>query len=45
MRSKDIFEDAFPQDTQVGGSHYKKFKTAQEKIKDLIYNQFLIHKY
>ena len=26
MTSKDIFEDAFPQDKQVGGSHYKKFK-------------------
>ena len=26
MTSKDIFDDAFPQDKQIGGSHYKKFK-------------------
>jgi hypothetical protein len=26
MTHKDIFKDAFPQDTQIGGSHYKKFK-------------------
>ena len=26
MTNKDIFEDAFPQDKQIGGSHYKKFK-------------------
>ena len=26
MTSKDIFNDAFPQDKQIGGSHYKKFK-------------------
>ena len=25
MTNKNIFEDAFPQDRQVGGSHYKKF--------------------
>ena len=25
MTSKDIFEDAFPQDKQIGGSHYKDF--------------------
>ena len=25
MTSKDIFEDAFPQDKQIGGSHYKNF--------------------
>jgi len=25
MTNKDIFEDAFPQDKQVGGSHYKNF--------------------
>ena len=23
MTNKDIFEEAFPQDRQVGGSHYK----------------------
>ena len=23
MTNKDIFEDAFPQDKQIGGSHYK----------------------
>ena len=26
MTSKDIFNDAFPQDKQIGGSHYKKMK-------------------
>ena len=25
MTSKDIFDDVFPQDKQVGGSHYKDF--------------------
>ena len=25
MTSKDIFEEAFPQDKQIGGSHYKSF--------------------
>ena len=25
MTNKDIFEEAFPQDRQVGGSHYKNF--------------------
>ena len=25
MTSKDIFEEAFPQYTQVGGNHYTKF--------------------
>jgi len=25
MTNKNIFDDAFPQDKQVGGSHYKKF--------------------
>ena len=26
MTNKDIFSDSFPQDKQIGGSHYKKFK-------------------
>ena len=26
MTDKDMFNDAFPQDKQVGGSHYKHFK-------------------
>ena len=26
MTSKDIFDDIFPQDRQIGGSHYKKFR-------------------
>ena len=26
MTSKDIFDDAFPQYKQIGGSHYKKMK-------------------
>jgi len=26
MTHKDIFHDAFPQDKQIGGSHYKKFR-------------------
>ena len=26
MTSKDIFVETFPQDKQIGGSHYKKFK-------------------
>jgi|TARA_R100001460_G_scaffold55227_1_gene94570 hypothetical protein len=26
MTDKDMFDDIFPQDKQVGGSHYKKFK-------------------
>jgi len=26
MVNKTMFEDAFPQDKQVGGSHYKFFK-------------------
>lgn len=26
MTHKDIFKDTFPQDKQIGGSHYKKFK-------------------
>ena len=25
MTSKDMFESAFPQDKQIGGSHYKDF--------------------
>ena len=25
MTNKDIFKDAFPQDKQIGGSHYKSF--------------------
>jgi len=25
MTNKDIFNDTFPQDRQVGGSHYKNF--------------------
>ena len=25
MTHKDIFNDSFPQDKQIGGSHYKKF--------------------
>ena len=25
MTNKDIFKDAFPQDKQIGGSHYKHF--------------------
>ena len=25
MTHKDMFEDTFPQDKQIGGSHYKKF--------------------
>ena len=25
MTDKDMFEDAFPQDKQIGGSHYKFF--------------------
>ena len=25
MTNKDIFKDAFPQDKQIGGSHYKDF--------------------
>ena len=26
MTHKDLFEEAFPQDKQVGGSHYKNMK-------------------
>ena len=26
MTDDTIFDDAFPQDKQIGGSHYKKFK-------------------
>ena len=26
MTHKDMFEGTFPQDKQIGGSHYKKFK-------------------
>ena len=25
MTSKDIFEESFPQDKQIGGNHYKTF--------------------
>ena len=25
MTDKDMFDDAFPQDKQIGGSHYKHF--------------------
>ena len=25
MTSKDIFDDSFPQDKQIGGSHYRSF--------------------
>ena len=25
MSDKDMFKDSFPQDRQIGGSHYKKF--------------------
>ncbi len=27
MTNKDIFDDAFPQNKQIGGSHYKKFNS------------------
>ena len=26
MTNKDIFKDAFPQQRQIGGSHYKNFR-------------------
>ena len=26
MTNKDMFVGTFPQDKQIGGSHYKKFK-------------------
>ena len=26
MSDKDMFEEAFPQDKQIGGSHYKFFE-------------------
>lgn len=26
MTNKDIFDDAFPQERQIGGSHYKSFQ-------------------
>jgi len=26
MTSKGVLDEAFPQDKQIGGSHYKKFK-------------------
>ena len=26
MTHKDLFDDLFPQDKQIGGSHYKKFR-------------------
>ena len=26
MTNKDIFKDAFPQQRQIGGSHYKRFR-------------------
>ena len=26
MTHKDLFDDAFPQDKQIGGSHYKHYK-------------------
>ena len=26
MTNKDMLEDAFPQDKQIGGSHYKFFR-------------------
>ena len=26
MTNKDLLEDAFPQDKQIGGNHYKNFK-------------------
>ena len=26
MTHKDIFKDSFPQDKQIGGSHYKSFR-------------------
>ena len=25
MSDKDMFDEAFPQDKQIGGSHYQKF--------------------
>jgi hypothetical protein len=32
MTSKDIFNDAFPQDKQIGGSHYKKNENTTIRI-------------
>ena len=37
MTHKDIFDDSFPQDKQIGGSHYKKFKIQPYEF---ISNQF-----
>ena len=33
MTNKDIFEDVFPQDKQIGGSHYKNFRIQPYEIK------------
>ena len=32
MTSKDIFESVFPQDKQIGGSHYKNFRIQPSKF-------------
>jgi hypothetical protein len=33
MTTKDIFEEAFPQYTQIGGNHYTKFPIQRRKIR------------
>ena len=40
MTHKDMFDDTFPQDKQIGGSHYKKFKI-DDSLSNQIWNTFL----
>ena len=32
MTDKDMFDDAFPQDKQIGGSHYKHFHLIPNEV-------------
>jgi hypothetical protein len=40
MTHKDIFKDSFPQDKQIGGSHYKDFN----KLEDLTTRTFIFNR-
>ena len=48
MTNKDIFDDAFPQNKQIGGSHYKKFKIQPSQFvieNELLYPEGCVIKY
>ena len=43
MTSKDIFESVFPQDKQIGGSHYKNFQYSLTNLfQRMIFHSFKV---